>query len=241
MRALLISLLAISTSASVLAQDPSAPISTRTETQTLMQGNADNGFLFAPDFKFTDVNGDFATIAGGYGGWVIDKKFLVGAGLYTMANGGNGGDMTYGGGVFEYFVNQGSLVNVSVRGLVGGGSATLSRFGDRDFGRGFGRGVDFGRFDFPAVIGSGPVNNLIGRFDDNFGLNLGDFDFDFASFTSQSTSFFIAEPEVNVIVNISEKMRFSVGGGYRFIGGAGAMRSRLDGFTANVGLKLSFF
>ena len=42
-------------------------------------------------------------------------------------------------------------------------------------------------------------------------------------------------------LNISETFRLGVGGGYRFIGGAGRLQNRLDGFTANVALKMSFF
>ena len=66
-------------------------------------------------------------------------------------------------------------------------------------------------------------------------------DFDLDDIFARETSFFIAEPEVNVILNISETFRLGVGGGYRFIGGAGRLQNRLDGFTANVALKMSFF
>lgn len=206
-------------------------------THTLTSGNVESGFLVAPDFKFTDVNGDFANLAGAYGGWVVDKKFLIGGGVYTLTNGSGPDDMTYGGGVFEYFLNQGSLVNVSVRGLVGGGSATL--------GTGF-PGFDaggLGRFGgrFPGNFRGVDLESLARRFEGRFDLDdLLDFDFlngDFA----RSTSFFIAEPEVNVILNISERFRFSVGGSYRFIGGAGRLNHRLDGFAANVALKMVFF
>jgi hypothetical protein len=74
--------------------------------ETLLKGDVDNGFLFAPDFKCTDLNGSFASLVGGYGGWVIDKKILIGGGVYTLANGSGADGMTYGGGVFEYFINQ---------------------------------------------------------------------------------------------------------------------------------------
>ncbi|GMR22020.1 MAG: hypothetical protein BMS9Abin37_0344 [Acidobacteriota bacterium] len=214
-------------------------------THTLTSGDVESGFLVAPDFKFTDVNGNFANLAGAYGGWVIDKKFLIGGGVYTLTNGSGPDGMTYGGGVFEYFVNQASLVNVSVRGLVGGGNATLgASFPGFDLG-GLG-GFDMGGFGhrrgnqgrFPGNLGGVDLDDLARRFDlDDF-----DFDFDFLNGDfARSTSFFIAEPEVNVILNISERFRFSVGGSYRFIGGAGRLNNRLDGFAANVALKMSFF
>ena len=212
-------------------------------TRTLTAGGVESGFLVAPDFKFTDVNGDFANLAGAYGGWLVDKKFLIGGGVYTLTNGSGADDMTYGGGVFEYFVNQGSLVNVSVKGLIGGGNATVGAgfpeldddfdFGGFDSGRfGFGRGPDNALF-FPPNIGRGDVGHLLGRFD------FDDLDFLQRDFTT-SSSFFIAEPEVNVVLNISEMFRFSVGGSYRFISGAGRLNDRLDGFAASVALKMFF-
>jgi len=218
-------ILMLSASVQALAQE-------RTATDTLVHGGIESGFLFAPDFKLTDVDGDFGILTGGYGGWVIDRRFLLGGGIYTLANGSESESMTYGGGVFEYFLNEGALVNVSLRGLVGGGSATLGgRFPglDLDLGRRPGFGLDvpgFGR-----NVG-GFVDDLRGRFEDRFG--------DGFSF-SRSTSFFVAEPGADVILNISETFRLSFGGGYRFIGGAGRLNDRLDGFTASAALKMSFF
>jgi hypothetical protein len=58
----------------------------------------------APDFKFTEINGDFANLAGAYGGWLINKKPLLGGGGYTLTNGADHTKMTYGGFVLEYFI-----------------------------------------------------------------------------------------------------------------------------------------
>ena len=229
MRILLTTLMLLSISVLASAQGS-------VSTETLLQGDVDSGFLFAPDFKFTDVNGDFASLVGGYGGFVIDKKFLIGGGVYTLANGSGADEMTYGGGVFEYFINQGSLVNISVRGLVGGGSASLDS-GFPSFDRDSGRG-GFPN-DVPGFRGSGFRVNVPG-FVNEIGRRFSD-DFDVEDIFATETSFFVAEPEVNVILNISETFRFSVGGGYRFIGGAGRLQNRLDGFAANVALKMSFF
>lgn len=217
-----------------------APASAQTSTtRTLSSGGVDSNFVIAPDFKFTDINGDFANLAGAYGGWMIDKKLLVGGAAYTLTNGSGADGMTYGGGVVEYFVNQDSLVNVSVRALVGGGSATLgSNLADLD------RGFDFDGFDvdrflgnarlFPSGSRRGNVGNLLDRFRGRF-----DFD-DLDEVFSTSSSFFIAEPELDVLLNISETFRLSFGGSYRFIGGADRLNRRLDGFAANVALKMIF-
>jgi hypothetical protein len=184
-------------------------------TETLIQGPVDNGFVFGPDFKFTDINGDFANLAGAYGGWILNRKLLLGGGAYTLTNGSDATEMTYGAAVVEYFMNPSSLVNLSFRGLAGGGSATvgglygappgLSRFG-RSFNGDARRRADS---QFPDLI--------------------------------RSSSFFVAEPELNLMLNISQKFRLSFGGGYRFIGGADGLNESLDGFTASAALKLSFF
>jgi hypothetical protein len=183
-------------------------------TETLIQGPVDDGFVFGPDFKFTDVNGDFASLAGAYGGWILDRKLLLGGGVYTLTNGSDATEMTYGGAVVEYFVNPSSLINLSFRGLAGGGSATVgSLHGARERSR-FGRSF---------------MEDARRRADSQFPELM------------RSSSFFVAEPELNLMLNISQKFRLSFGGGYRFIGGADGLNDRLDGFTASAALKLSFF
>lgn len=204
-----------------------AQAQTSTSTETLLGGDVDSGFLIAPDFKLTEIDGDFASLGGAYGGWVLNRKLLLGGGVYTLVHGRDGAEMTYGGGVVEYFVNPTKVVNFSFRGLVGGGSATLGgRYRDGDFdgedvdGPGFGRGPadDFGR----------PFRRFPG----------GDFE---ASNRDVSSSFFIAEPEVNLNLNLTKLLRIGFGGGYRFIGGARGLDDRLGGAFASVALKLSFF
>lgn len=112
----------------------------------------------------TEVDGEFAGLAGFYGGWLINQKFLIGGAAYFQTNGGNESDMKYGGAVFEYFFNPLRVANISVRGLVGGGTATLNRFrleGLRFPGRGnFGlRNLDLGSINLGNL-----VERLGGRF-----------------------------------------------------------------------------
>ncbi|HSF17942.1 MAG TPA: hypothetical protein VLK65_20560 [Vicinamibacteria bacterium] len=209
-------------------------------TETLIRGDVDHGFLVAPDFKFTEVDGEFANLAGAYGGWVIQRRLLLGGGVYTLTNGKEPVGMTYGGGVVEYFVNPTSLINLSLRGLVGGGTATVGGpfRGLLGFDRGRGFPFDLRGVDLPAGLpglGAGSLEDVLERFGSAFPGDFSRRDF------TRSTTFFVAEPEANVIVNISERFRLSVGGGYRFIGGADRLNDRLDGFTASAALKMSFF
>ena len=205
------------------------------DPQTLVGGNVENGFFVAPDFKFTEVDGKFANLAGVYGGWLIDRKLLLGGGGYFLTNRSDDFKMTYGGFVAEYIFRSEQLVNFSVKGLIVCGTATVSgfrgRFDDLDdlpfeippeFRNRFrGRGIDFPSIpDFPGFP------NFPG--------------FPFPIFDDVDESFFVAEPEFNLNLNITEKLRVGFGGGYRFIAGAGRISDRLDGFTANAALKIAF-
>lgn len=230
-RILCISIVTIVAAASPLvaeeAQDP----------QTLLGGNVDSALFIAPDFKFTEVDGRFANLAGVYGGWLIDRKLLLGGGGYFLTNRSDDFKMQYGGFVAEYFFRSDQLVNFSVKGLIGGGTATLAGIrGDFD-------DLD----DFLEDLGiEVPVNiRLRGRgFDLPSLRRLPGFpllpELPFPIFDDVDETFFIAEPEFNLNLNITEKLRVGFGGGYRFIGGAGRIGERLDGFTANAALKLAF-
>jgi hypothetical protein len=208
------------------------------DTQTLVGGNVDNGFFVAPDFKFTEVDGKFANLAGVYGGWFISRKLLLGGGGYFLTNRSDDFKMTYGGFVAEYFIRPSQLVHFSVKGLIGGGTATVSGFRGRfddifdelddlpfeipdNFRSRFGRGINF-----PSIPGFPGFPKFPG--------------FPFPIFDDVNESFFVAEPEFNLNLNITEKLRVGFGGGYRFIAGAGRTSDRLDGFTANAALKIAF-
>jgi hypothetical protein len=134
--------------------------------------------------------------------------------------------MTYGGFVVEYFVRSDRLVNFSVKGLIGGGEATLRS--------GLGR---FLKIDLPIDIPQ--IGNRFGSRGLRLPANFPIFP-EFPELGSIDEGFFIAEPEASVMLNITEKFRIAFGGGYRFIGGAGRSADRLKGFTANVALKLAF-
>jgi hypothetical protein len=191
-------------------------------TQTLVQNQLESDILVAPDFKMTDLDGDLTGLAGIYGGWLINQKLLIGGGGYFQTNEGRVSDMRYGGAVLEYFVNPSRLLNVSVRSLVGGGTATLNR---SPFGRFPGSegpdDVDFFRFDLDRRFRGRPerMDPFVGEVDETF---------------------LVAEPEVNATLNVTEKFRIGFGGGYRFIGAANGFENSLDGFTANLAAQFRF-
>jgi hypothetical protein len=215
----------------VLFAGSSALAQSSNQTQTLASGGADQGILLAPDIKFTELDGDFANLAGIYGGWLIDNKLLLGGGGYYLTNGSDDLKMAYGGFVVEYFLNANRLVNFSVKGLVGGGNATVSPF----------RG-DFRRLAEHVPFNITPTLQQLGN---RFGFR-GDYRFPNLERLPIpilddpiEESFFIAEPEANVYLNLTETFTLGFGGGYRFIGAAGRLNQRLDGFTAKAALKIT--
>lgn len=177
----------------------------------------DNGFAITPDFKIADVDGSAESLAGVYGGFIQDHHLLIGGGGYWLASGNDNLEMWYGGGVVEWFSNRSGLFQLSLRGLVGGGSATLGteveipgRGFHFDHRRGF-RGAPTGSFETTtAIVG---VNRM----------------------------FFITEPQANLFVNLADWCRLGIGGSYRAIAGAGSLTERLRGPSASISLQLGSF
>src|SRR5678815_5923217 len=56
-----------------------------------------NRVFFAPDFKITDFNGQASGLAGGYGGYLLEDAFFIGAGGYWLTDTSPGRDMWYFG------------------------------------------------------------------------------------------------------------------------------------------------
>ena len=208
-------------------------------TQTLVQNQLESNVFVAPDFKLTDLGGDLTGLVGVYGGWLINQQLLIGGGGYFQTNEGDVSGMKYGGAVLEYFVNPSRMVNFSVRGLVGGGSATINRFG-------FGRLPNFSGFD-----GLNGLGDLFSNLDFS-GINVGDLDrrlrgrrlgfdgIDLNQVLEVDQTFLVAEPEANVTLNVTETVRIGFGAGYRFIGAANGFENRLAGFTANLSAQFHF-
>jgi hypothetical protein len=62
--------------------------------------------------------------------------------------------------------------------------------------------------------------------------------------TFNSPSFFVAEPKINLELNLSKSLRFEIGSGYRFIDASrftSLSSSALSGFTLHTGIKIGIF
>ena len=95
-----------------------------------------NGFLVAPDFKITDLDGKTSGLAGGYAGFVIDDHFFVGGGAYALGTNTRDREMAYGGLVLQWFGRGNERFGFSAKTLLGGGrSESFSTLQVLDRGR----------------------------------------------------------------------------------------------------------
>ena len=178
-----------------------------------------NGFAVAPDFKVSRFDQSDARLAGGYAGWVFDDAFLIGGGGYYLTNNSRAHKMAYGGAVIGWFARTNSPIGFGVRGLFGGGQATLAATlsglpipvpvnvnGRRD------------RRDVPGIDFSqrpGPGDRQV-MFDQQF---------------------VIVEPQADLFIKIARSIRLDAGVGYRVIGGAEGVEKRLRGVAGTIGVQ----
>jgi len=91
--------------------------------------DAQDGAVFAPEVKFTEVNHEFATLVGGYGGYVFGGEVMIGGGGYWQANSTNGLRIAYFGPVFEWRALRGKAIGLNLHALVGGGTTYSDYYG----------------------------------------------------------------------------------------------------------------
>jgi hypothetical protein len=172
-----------------------------------------NGFAFAPEFKIANVDGKVGPLLGGYGGVLLDNTLLIGGGGYWLLDDTSSvHSMGYGGVVIEWLQRLNRPVGYSVRGLIGGGVATTIDT------------IPVYNYNYPQPLdGRGrfvpgpPSTSLVT--------------------VHTHTDYFVAEPQANVLFNLSPRLRVSLGGGYRFIAGAWGDDGRLRGATGSIALQ----
>ncbi|HEY2907536.1 MAG TPA: hypothetical protein VGJ29_16660, partial [Vicinamibacterales bacterium] len=74
-----------------------------------------DGFVIAPDVEVGKLGSVTATMAGVYGGWLIDNTVLIGAGGYFQTNRSNARKMDYGGLVVEWMARTDQAVGFGAR------------------------------------------------------------------------------------------------------------------------------
>jgi hypothetical protein len=172
-----------------------------------------SGFVVAPEFKFSELDSESASLLGGRAGWLTDRKLFLGAGAYFLTSGPSESGLAYGGALVEWFAQRNDRFNLSFVGLLGAGTGTLAVDAD-----------DLRQGAFQDHGGRG------GRFPHRFPSSL-----------EVDEGFFVAEPQANASITFTNWMRLSVGAGYRLIGAASGLESRLRGPTASFSLQLGSF
>jgi hypothetical protein len=109
------------------------------QTETLFSNNGTHKTRIAaygaPAAKFTSIDGKFGVLTGGYGGVLLNGKWMLGAGAYSLVNnialpGVNANGTTdylnlwYTGLVVEYIHNSDKLIHWTAGTLIGGGGVS---------------------------------------------------------------------------------------------------------------------
>src|SRR5262249_11325012 len=86
-----------------------------------------SGWLIAPEVKVTQFDGGTHTLAGAYGGYVIDNRLLIGAAADFLTDPQHRRrELAYGGAFVTWRGGVDGWFGYSVQGLIGGGSATAT-------------------------------------------------------------------------------------------------------------------
>ena len=171
--------------------------------------------VLSPDARVADLDGETAALAGGYLGHITDRSWVIGAGGYFLTNRDEDFKMAYGGPVFEWLIRADRKIGFGVRTLVGAGTATLPRLVS-DF-------ID-------------PRRLQVTRSSRNqrSGIQLTNLE----ATVAVHDDFFVAEPQVNVMWNVSAGQRLVFGLGYRAVGNAPLLGEQLNGVSGSVSYQI---
>lgn len=164
----------------------------------VMPSSGDNGWAIAPDYRIGELQHETAQFAGVYGGRVFDGQFMIGAGAYWQTN-PHLTRMVYGGPVVEWRVWTDRTIGFAAHALAGYGQAHFDR-----------------RYMFDGrVLDTHTMQTL----NDMFGRGMMDDLRDLGSMRDagmlRDRSFFVAEPEAQVIARFGHSISLHAGVGYR--------------------------
>jgi hypothetical protein len=205
--------LALSFGSAAFAQDQSTPAPSNSK---LIVEEVQSGWVFNPDARAADLNGKTGALAGGYIGHISDSRWIVGAGGYYLANRDDHFKMAYAGPVFEWLIRSDRKIGFGVRTLIGAGTATLP-FSVSDL-------ID------PRVL---PAAARFAR-----DVRVGTFlDLDLQRTVGVHDEFFVAEPQANVTLNLSQGQRIVFGLGYRAVANS-RLSDELSGVSGSVSFQI---
>lgn len=199
-----------------------APLTAQQQHETLFDSPIEHGGYGVLVQKLTSIRGEAGLMMGGYGGWLIDHRLMIGAGGYGLVTNVRASaeseaayspfneplyvEFGYGGLMLEYIVAPTKLVHINLQALIGAGGVThRSNMYDN------------------LLDEDGPDYRHYGR----------------------KEAVFVAEPAINVELNVTQWFRVTAGGSYRYVSGVNEIRGiankDLSGPSASLGLKFGAF
>jgi hypothetical protein len=175
-----------------------------------------SGWLFAPDVRVTDLDGKTGALAGGYLGHMTDRSWLIGAGGYVLTNREDDFTLWYAGPVFEWLIRADRRIGFGIRTVVGIGGSTLAK--------------PLSDFVDPRALASAGNHRRPSRSD----LRL----IDAEAMVAVHDDFFVAEPQLNVMWNLSAGRRLVFGLGYRAVGNAPLLGDDINGLSGSVSFQI---
>jgi hypothetical protein len=192
---------------------------------TLTVERVPSGWVISPDVTMTEFNKEFGTLIGAYGGWLSERTWLLGMGGYWLANNTHNQGMAYGGLVLQAVAHSDRRIGFAVKGLVGGGEAEVTASYRDVYGTQVpdaSSDVVFGHGNRPGRPSHQPP--LPPQITPNTQLVFHE-------------GFFIAEPQAQLMWNVSSNVRLTFGAGYRIIAGADPVNDRLRGPIGSVSVE----
>jgi hypothetical protein len=173
-----------------------------------------NGFLLSPDVKITEVDHTTSELVGASAGWVTDDTFFIGAGGYWLANQASTRKMGYGGLVVQWLAHKDNRVGFGVKSLFGAGGATV--------------GATVTQLVYPLdgrIVNNDPLARpILPTTTVTVPLHEG---------------FFVAEPEANLTLRLTKRVRLAGGLGYRAVSRDRRDGTQLSGATGSLGLQFN--
>ena len=180
---------------------PAAAQSDGRSTGGLTLEEIDNRWVIGPDFRVSEVEDEVSTVAGVYGGRLIDDRLLIGGGVYWLLDRPNETDFYYVGPLVEWSTALGGPFDLAVRGLAAFGVVTR-------------------RLRFDGVVDDGP--DTPGFFGSRFSRSSAharQLRHHYGGSVRFRDELFVAEPHVSLLTRITDWLGVNVGAGYRVTSG----------------------
>jgi hypothetical protein len=194
--------------ASARTEDPQAPPAAPKSSSVVVE-RVQNTAIFAPDFKYTNIDNVDGLLLGGYGGVLFDNKIFLGGGGYWMVNGDDLHELGYGGVIVEWHLVRSKTASVSVGGLVGGGVARVSYYDT--------------------------VYPMPGPHYGHGGYSSGGYPH--GGYWVYDQGFFVGEPQVTAVIRLGGGASFAATAGYRLAAFAEGAEDQIRGLTAGVSIR----